>query len=173
MSQNTLFLVGALLIVVVSYFAFRLRRRPTSRSEFFYEGRRARRVRRQFVAWDYGVTGRPDYLVYHGGHPIPVLLKSGKAPNSDYPHDSHVAQIIALCLVIQITKNMDPPYGIIRYDDRTFEVDYTPVAFESLQEVLEEIRHERRQTTPPARSHEERRRCVACRHRSICEERLK
>ena len=135
-----------------------------------YQGKHAGRLRRQLVSYEYGVTGRPDYIVEHDGYPIPVLRKLGRAPEA--PYDSHVAQILVHCLLIEAMIRLPPPYGVIRYDDRTFEVVYDPPAFEALVQLLNEIRAEREHGSPPARSHEVKRRCFACRHRKGCEESL-
>jgi CRISPR-associated exonuclease Cas4 len=136
-----------------------------------YRGPNANKLRQQMVSWEYGLTGSPDYVVDHDGQPIPVLKKSGSAPDHE-PHDSHVAQILVHCLLVHETMQSPPPYGIIRYDDRTFEVDYTEPAVTALLELVDEMRVRRQGDDLPARSHDMRRRCYACGHRRGCEETL-
>jgi CRISPR/Cas system-associated exonuclease Cas4 (RecB family) len=170
--MSTFILGGAFLLVVIIGLALFRRWRLHPRLNFYYRGSRARRVRQQLVSRNNGVTGKPDYIIRHDGHPIPVLRKSGAAP--DYPYDSHIAQVLIHCLLIEETYNQVSPYGIIRYDDRTFEIDYDETAFNALLDLIDEIRLMRAEydDQPLHRSHEEERRCVACRHHEICEESL-
>lgn len=135
-----------------------------------YNGQYAERLNRQLVSYDYGVTGRPDYVIDRNGAPVPVLRKIGHAPEN--PYDSHVAQVLIHCLLIETTTQMQPPYGIVRYNDRTFEVDYDPPAFDALMQLLNEMRAEKKRSSPPPRSHDAQRRCFACSHNKICEESL-
>lgn len=145
--------------------------RRKAKPKALYQGEYARQLRRQLVSWDYQVTGKPDYIVDHEGFPIPVLVKAGQAPGKD-PHDSHVAQILVYCLLIHEVTKVPPPYGIIRYADRTFEVDYHEAAAHAILDLIDEIKAARQQATLPGRSHESKRRCFACRHRRICDHSL-
>ena len=130
------------------------------------------KLNRQLVSWKYGITGKPDYVIYHDSKPIPVLVKSGKAESA--PHDTHIAELIVHCLLIEETVNIAPPYGVIRYDDRTFEVDYDDEMFEMLLEVLETMHRDREHLAdrPLNRSHDSERRCYACRHCRRCDQSL-
>lgn len=147
---------------------------------FWFLGRRIRQrlgfgqpaLHRQLVSWKYGITGKPDFLLEHDGFPIPVLVKSGRATNS--PHESHVAQILVYCLLVEETTKLAPPYGVIRYSNRTFEVDYNQEMFDTLIDVLEEMHAEREHGSEIlARSHTIAQRCYACKHNKHCEEALK
>ncbi len=136
-----------------------------------YQGEHARRLQQQLVSRDYNLTGKPDYIVDHDGLPIPVLVKSGQAPGKD-PHDSHVAQVLVYCLLIHETIKTPPPYGIIRYADRTFEIDYNESTVHALLDLIDEINAIRQSEDLPARSHQSPRRCYACRHQRICDQSL-
>lgn len=146
------------------------RRGRLGKGQVTYQGQYAERLNRQLVSYDYGITGRPDYVIDRDSLPVPVLRKIGHAP--DAPYDSHVAQILVHCLLIETTVRVPPPFGIVRYNERTFEVDYDPPAFDALMHLLEEIRSEKKHTTIPHRSHEIRRRCFGCSHQSTCDESL-
>lgn len=162
--------LGVFVGIVGSWFVNRRNRRTQARrSEVPYEGPYKQRLNKSLVSWEYGLTGKPDYLVEHEGIPVPVLVKTGLAPK-DNPHDSHVAQILVYCLLVHETTQVAPPFGIIRYADRTFEVDYTESAVQALLELVDEMRAARGKT--PARSHDSRRRCVACSHRRHCDQSL-
>lgn len=125
----------------------------------------------QLVSLKFGITGKPDLILAHNGYPIPVITKQGQAPKS--PHDSHVAQILVHCLLIEETTQTAPPYGVIRYDNRTFEVDYDDQMYEMLLDLLEEMHHDRAEGIDLLpRSHRKERRCAGCRHRKKCDEKL-
>ena len=85
---------------------------------------------------NFGLSGKPDYLVQQAdGSVVPVELKSGRAP--DEPWEGHILQLAAYCLLVEECYGREAPYGIIKYDDRTFEVDYTPELEQRLLGVLE------------------------------------
>jgi CRISPR-associated exonuclease Cas4 len=116
-----------------------------------------------------GLTGKPDYLVEENGYLIPVEVKSGRAPN--LPHDSHIYQLAAYCLLVERTSNKRPPYGILRYRDRTFSIEYTPDLENELEELIDTIRFQERRGEAN-RSHKEPARCARCGYRNNCDQRL-
>ncbi len=116
-----------------------------------------------------GLTGKPDYLVTENGKTIPVEVKSGWAPPE--PHEGHVYQLMAYCLLVEQTTGVRPPYGIIRYRNRSFTVEYTREAEHQLRLLLEEMQEQGRKKEQ-ARSHQIPARCARCGYRSTCEQRL-
>jgi CRISPR-associated exonuclease Cas4 len=116
-----------------------------------------------------GLTGRPDYLVEQDGMIIPVEVKSAAAPEA--PYDSHIYQLAAYCLLVASTTGKRPAYGILKYRNRTFSIDFTPELEAELLMLLEDIRSKEKKTNV-ARSHAEPGRCRRCGFRSICTERL-
>jgi CRISPR-associated exonuclease Cas4 len=116
-----------------------------------------------------GLTGRPDYLVEEHGAIIPVEIKSRRAPS--LPYDSHIYQLAAYCLLVERTYGSRPPYGIIRYSDRSFSIEYTPALEAELETLLDAIRQQERRGEAP-RSHNEPARCARCGYRNICNQRL-
>ena len=118
-----------------------------------------------------GLAGKPDYLVYVNGTPVPVEVKSGRTPTA--PYDSHIIQLAAYCYLVEVTTGKEPPYGLLRYPQETFEIDYTPELRAELLELVEAIRADSRRRTPPERSHENARRCSGCGYRETCDQRLK
>src|SRR5512133_532005 len=106
-----------------------------------------------------GLTGKPDYLVAENGALIPVEVKSSRAPN--LPYDSHVYQLAAYCLLVERTYGKRPPYGILRYRDRSFSIDYSPALENELEDLLDAIRLQERRGEAD-RSHEEPGRCARC-----------
>jgi CRISPR-associated exonuclease Cas4 len=116
-----------------------------------------------------GLTGRPDYLVEQDGLIIPVEVKSAAAPAS--PYDSHIYQLAAYCLLVTSTTGKRPPYGILKYRNRAFSVEFTPELEAELLMLLEDIRVKEKRSNV-ARSHDEPGRCRSCGYRAICTERL-
>ena len=115
------------------------------------------------------LTGKPDYLVNQNGNIIPVEVKSSFGPLE--PYASHVFQLLAYCLLVESSTGQRPPYGILKYRNRTFAIDYTEAQEQALIELLEDI-HLDEGGGECGRSHEETGRCGRCGFRSICEQRL-
>jgi len=115
------------------------------------------------------LTGKPDYLVEENDHIIPVEVKSGWAPSEPYP--GHVYQLLAYCLLVESTHNKRPPYGILRYKNRSFRIDYTAAAEGELRALLDEMHADARRKELE-RSHDDHTRCARCGYRSICDQKL-
>jgi CRISPR-associated exonuclease Cas4 len=115
------------------------------------------------------LTGKPDYLVESGDHVIPVEVKSGHAPQQ--PCASHVLQLATYCLLVEEAYRQRPPHGIIKYADRSFQVDYEPALQEELLRTLNRMRSDMEAGRAPRR-HNEPHRCEACGHRDHCDQRL-
>jgi CRISPR-associated exonuclease Cas4 len=115
------------------------------------------------------LTGRPDYLVEENGAVIPVEVKSGWAPPE--PYDGHIYQLLAYCLLVERSSGKRPPYGILRYRNRSFAIDFTRKAEQELLNLIEEM-HESGHKRSLDRSHEEKKRCTRCGFRSVCDQNL-
>lgn len=115
------------------------------------------------------LTGKPDYLVAEGESVVPVEIKSSWAPSE--PHAGHIFQLMAYCLLVERAFGKRPPYGILRYRNRSFAIEYTTAAEHDLLRLLDEI-HASGAGKEQARSHDEPARCAHCGYRSICEQRL-
>lgn len=116
-----------------------------------------------------GLTGKPDYLVEQAGQIIPVEVKSSRVGGA--PHDSHIYQLAAYCLLVQRQTGLRPAYGILHYPNRTFAIDYTPELEADLLALLDELRLQARRKELP-RSHHSAARCSRCGFRSVCDQRL-
>ena len=115
------------------------------------------------------LTGRPDYLVRTGKGLVPVEVKSGAAPPQPYP--AHVLQLAAYCLLVEEQEGRAPAYGILKYGDRAFEVDYTASLRNELLHTIDVIRRDLR-SRDVARSHDQAARCRGCGYRQQCDQRL-
>jgi len=125
------------------------------------------RLERPLFSREFLITGKPDYLVSDGADVIPAEVKSGRAPAR--PYLSHVLQLAAYCLLVEECYGRQPPYGIIRYADRAFEVDYTPELEDDLLATLDDMRDDLDAGESP-RNHDEPHRCRACDHRRHCDQ---
>lgn len=116
------------------------------------------------------LVGKPDYLIQESdGSIIPVEIKSGKAPTT--PHEGHVLQLAAYCVLVLENYQVRPQYGIIQYKDSAFAVDFT----EDLEEDVYDLLTEMRETLFAAqadRDHDDWQRCRRCGLRSACSQRL-
>jgi CRISPR-associated exonuclease Cas4 len=118
---------------------------------------------------NFGLTGRPDYLVNQGGRIIPIEVKSSAAPAA--PHPSHIYQLAAYALLIEEHFRQRPAYGILKYKDRTLQIPFTPQMMDSVHSLIEEMRADIPSKNLD-RSHVERARCAACGFRDSCDQSL-
>ena len=95
-------------------------------------------------------------------------VKSSTAPPQ--PHKGHILQLAAYCQLVEVTTGRRPPYGIIRYRDHAFRVNYTRILRQALHRSLQSIRQWG--TTAPNRSHQHASRCRACGFRKACDQSL-
>jgi CRISPR-associated exonuclease Cas4 len=115
------------------------------------------------------LTGRPDYLVQSREWVIPVEVKSGAAPPQ--PYAAHILQLAAYCLLVEEQEGRAPVYGILKYDDRAFEVDYTAALRAELLHTIDSIRRDLG-ARDVARSHDQAARCRGCGYQQQCDQRL-
>ena len=119
---------------------------------------------------NYKLAGKPDYLVQQAdGSIVPVEIKSGRAPSE--PHEGHVLQLAAYCLLVAENYGQRPSYGIIQYQDRAFAVDFTADMEEDLLDLLAEM-HGSLFAQDVDRDHNDWSRCRRCGVRAYCEQRL-
>jgi hypothetical protein len=146
------------------------RRAPT----LSYYGKTAKRNRKSYIAPAFGLTGRPDYLLPTEDGVLPLLNRNQALPLANQPHEAHILQVLAHCLLLAEATGYHPPCGVLRYaDGSTFEVDFSPEAVEALARVMDDIEALRSLPLEQAPvNHQDRGRCFACRHRKRCPRRL-
>jgi CRISPR-associated exonuclease Cas4 len=115
------------------------------------------------------LTGKPDYVVHDDDAIVPVEVKSGRTPKA--PYEAHIFQLAAYCLLVECSYGARPAYGIIRYPQRTFAIDYTPALEADLYALLDEMRRAER-ASDGSRSHDQAARCASCGYRESCDQRL-
>jgi CRISPR-associated exonuclease Cas4 len=116
------------------------------------------------------ICGKPDYLLKdRSGNLIPVEVKSGYAPDGDEPYDSHLMQLAAYFLLVEDDLDCVPPYGFVRYRDRTLQVDNTDELRERLFDLIDQMRALLMQGRAH-RSHNQPMRCARCSMVQFCDE---
>ena len=166
----------AILFFIVGLLALMLARSMRSGSglpggEVIYTDTRAwGPVEKPLFSAAYRLAGKPDYLVKDRRAIVPVEVKSSRAP-VEGPRAGHILQLAAYCLLIEETRGKRPAYGIIKYADKTFSIENTDQLRSSLLDVLDDMR-DAPSGDPPARSHDDPRRCAGCGYRHACDERL-
>ncbi|MBM7845552.1 CRISPR-associated protein Cas4 [Herpetosiphon giganteus] len=107
----------------------------------------------------YQLTGKPDYVLADGKALIPVEVKPQRQATS--PRQGDILQLAAYCLLLEEATGVAPRYGLLRYAQHTFQVDWTDQLYQALIETLETMRADLT-LTEVDRSHEEPWRCNAC-----------
>lgn len=160
--------VGMLLITI----SRRLRRESgMPKGEVFYEDASGR-AQEPLYSKRLIMAGKPDYLVSNQyGDLIPVEVKSGYAPRTGQPHESHVMQLAAYFFLIEDVLQRPVPYGLIRYRNRTLQVANTDELRERLMNVVAQMRTRLARGTPH-RNHDQALRCAKCSLAHACDERL-
>ena len=116
-----------------------------------------------------GLTGKPDYLIQRDGRLIPAEVKSSYAPRT--PYDSHIMQLAAYCVLVEREFGERPPFGLLRYRNRTFEGPFTPQLESQVLDLISAIRRLKEHEDIP-RSHSSKARCARCGYRNTCNQRL-
>lgn len=124
---------------------------------------------RPLYAADLDLVGRPDYLLRTAEGLVPVEVKSGRTPHR--PYESHIYQLAAYCALVERSYGERPSHGLIRYEQRNFEIEYTPELESGLLRVLDEMRADFGRAEVN-RSHQQAARCRSCGYLSRCEQAL-
>lgn len=162
-----LFVITLLASLVAFWLGGRLRAKsglPLNARVVYSDTGEWKRVEKPLFSRRYLLTGKPDYLVETEGTPIPIEVKPNRSANE--PHESDTMQLAAYGLLVEETYGA-PPYGLLKYRDKVFRVEFTQELRAHLLEVLHEMRGELR-SEEVARSHADRDRCRACGYRGGC-----
>ncbi len=121
------------------------------------------------ISHRYGLVGKPDYVVLRRGAPLPIEIKPNRV--ADRPYEGDRLQIAAYCLLIEETSAKTPAFGVLKYRDRTFRVDYDARLRGKLLSTLDEMRA-CLSAEDVGRSHASEARCAGCGFGMTCEESL-
>ena len=167
-----IFALGTLVVALILFWVYDAQRKHVGlpAGSILYTDMRAwKKAEQPLYDPELALTGKPDYLVLQEGCIIPVEVKSGHTPRS--PHDSHILQLAAYCLLTEKNYKKRPPFGIIHYPGQDFTVEFTPELEALLKRVMAELRLDDRKDEVH-RSHKESPRCRHCGFRTNCDQRL-
>src|SRR5262245_2358728 len=165
-------LVGILLVAAALWILSKRARAGTGLPQgrvVYVDTRAWQKSDRPLFSNTYRLTGKPDYLVKDGHNLIPVEVKSRAAPAA--PYLSHVMQLAAYCLLVEVALSAPAPYGYVHYRDKTFRVDFTPSLRAELVQLLAEMRAAGR-ARQVHRNHDTPQRCTHCGFQEVCGEQL-
>lgn len=157
---------SAILLCAAVWLALRARRDqrrsglPQGRLVYADTGRWSE-VAKPYFSQHYRLTGKPDYLVDTEDGLVPVEVKHITAPSGGRAYESHIMQLAAYCFLIEEAHAQPPSHGLIRYDDATIQIDYTPALRQHLLDLLDQMRVDRK-LREVKRSHDDPARCRAC-----------
>ncbi len=118
------------------------------------------------LATSHPLSGKPDYVILSPeGVPIPVELKL--TIESDQPQGHHVIQLAAYFVILEDLYDQPPTYGVLRYANQDFRIEYTAALKRKVLRLLAEMERCDDQR-PPALTHQLASRCRACPFEPIC-----
>lgn len=128
------------------------------------------RLEKPLFSRRYQLTGKPDYIVVdETGATIPIEVKPSRTARQ--PRDSDTMQLMAYGILVEEKFGVRPAYGLLKYRDEVFRVEFTDALRGELFAILEDMRRARRAKNV-ARSHADAVKCRYCGYRDACVERL-
>ena len=166
----TLGLALLALALLVGLWALRLRRATgLPWAPVIYQDTGGYAPEKPLMARRLGLVGKPDYLLEVRGHTVPVEVKPGR--RAGRPYESDLMQLAAYCVLVEETSGAAPPYGLLRYAERTFRLEYTERLRDEVLAMLDEMR-DALEDADCERSHNELRRCLGCGFFEQCDQAL-
>ena len=123
-----------------------------------------------FASKRFGLTGRPDAVLLAGDVHIPVEVKTGRTPRG--PLFSHILQLAAYCLLVEEEYGKPPPYGVIRYEGASHEIEYNEDLRKMVLGKIDEMRAALARGGNVHRNHNRPGKCIGCSRREGCPERI-
>jgi CRISPR-associated exonuclease Cas4 len=118
---------------------------------------------------EWGLQGRPDYVLETKSGFVPVEVKASKTPAS--PHANHRLQLACYLRLIEAKTGKPPEYGLLNYPEGVFRVAWDDRLRGELRRTLDRIGAAR--TAGKAdRDHNHVGRCLGCARRDACDQRL-
>lgn len=159
-----------LLALLVGIWAMRLRRATgLPWAPVVYQDTGGHTPEKPLLARKIGLVGRPDYLLSVRGQTVPVEVKPGR--RAGRPYESDLMQLAAYCVLVEETSGVAPPYGLLRYAEHTFRLDYTEPLRDEVLAMLDEMRAALADVDCE-RSHDDVHRCLNCGFFEQCDQAL-
>lgn len=121
------------------------------------------------IAHEYGLMGKPDYVLQRREGLIPVEVKPTR--RAKQPYESDMMQLAAYCLLVETCLGERPPYGLLRYANHTFRIDYDDQLRTDILAIIDSM-HTARQQCDGDRNHNTRSRCRGCGFATQCDQSL-
>lgn len=173
-----IFLVVVVLVAIIAAFLLRQSGRaeqagtglPIDARVVYSDTGAWERVEKSLFSRRYRLTGKPDYIVQdETGAMIPVEVKPNRS--APEPRESDTMQLMAYGILIEEKFAKRPEYGLLKYRDDVFRIEFTQELRAEFFAILDEMRAARHLPNVP-RSHNDAARCRYCGFREACDERL-
>jgi len=167
----TLLFICALGVITIWYIAHRMRQQsglPWA-TTLASDVNDALPYQETLIAHEYGLMGKPDYVLQRREGLIPVEVKPTR--RAKQPYESDMMQLAAYCLLVETCLGERPPYGLLRYANHTFRIDYDDGLRNDILTVITSM-HTARQQSASDRNHHTRSRCRGCGFATQCEQSL-
>jgi CRISPR-associated exonuclease Cas4 len=115
-----------------------------------------------------GLNGRPDFLLQTSEGLVPVEVKTSRTP--PHPYASHRLQVACYLRLLEVA-GQRPAYGMLRYPEGVFRIEWDAALRADLDATLERLRAAQAAGRAD-RDHEHPGRCRGCARRSLCDQRL-
>ena len=121
------------------------------------------RVEKPLFSQRYRLTGKPDYIIEdETGAMIPIEIKPNRTGSQ--PRQSDTMQLMAYGVLIEEKFDGRPEYGLLKYRDMVFRIEFTDELRHEFFEILADMRHARGMSNVP-RSHDDPIICRYCGYR--------
>lgn len=128
------------------------------------------RLEKPLFSRRYRLTGKPDYIVEdETGATIPIEVKPNRTASQ--PRHSDTMQLMAYGVLVEEKFGVRPAYGLLKYRDQVFQIEFTDARREEFFAILDDMRQARRAQNV-ARSHDDPIKCRYCGYRNACDEKL-
>ncbi len=114
------------------------------------------------------LVGKPDYIVRHDRHLLPVEVKSG---GHTQPQRNHIMQLATYCQILEDITGEFIPEGVIVYNKTPCTIAFSPQLRFELASITRQMREALRDGMVE-RNHEEPGRCKHCSLRRYCDDSL-
>jgi CRISPR-associated exonuclease Cas4 len=128
------------------------------------------RVERPLFSARHQLTGKPDYIIEDArGGTIPIEVKPNRTDHQ--PRASDALQLMAYGVLVEEEFGGVCSYGLLKYRNRVFQIDFTDSLRLEFFRLLQEMRVAQ-ESDEVDRSHSELRRCRYCGYRDGCDQSL-
>jgi len=129
------------------------------------------KVEKPLHSEQYRLVGKPDYILRTKQGLVAVEVKPTR--RASQPYESDLMQLAAYCLLLEEDWGESPAYGLLRYAENTFRVEWDETLKTELLEVLAEMRDLENYPASlggelPEPQHDMTSRCQNCGFRYVC-----